>query len=177
MNLRSLPLLHWLRHTGVPLARPSILLVTLTALLITTLGYLGFLSTDDRLLKHLSDLTSEGRAMLRHQGVQHGIFITCLLLAGLFCLARGMRFSRRLWLLLLIIVGLGDFWRVMLPAVSLIVSLALGKPLSEIPAQEWTPVLPYLLLAGSFLILSLLLFLPPVNRWRKAMRQLATTST
>ena len=113
MNLRSLPLLHWLRHTGVPLARPSILLVTLTALLITTLGYLGFLSTDDGLLKHLPDLTSEGRAMVRHQGVQHGIFITCLLLAGLFCLARGMRFSRRLWLLLLIIVGLGDLWRVM----------------------------------------------------------------
>jgi hypothetical protein len=177
VNLRSSPFLHWLRHTGVPLARPGVLLVTLTALLITTLGYLGFLSTDDGLLKHLPDLTAEGRAMVRQGGIQHGIFITCLLLAGLFCLARGMRFSRRLWLLLLIIVALADLWRIMLPAVSLIVSLLLGKPLSEIPAQEWTPLLPYLLIAGSFFILSLLLFLPPVNRWRKAMRELATTST
>ena len=147
VNLQSNDLLHWLRHTGVPFARPGILLVTLTALLITALGYLVFLSTDDGLLRHLPDLTAEGRAMVRQGGIQHGIFITSLLLAGLFCLARGMRFSRRLWLLLLIIVALADLWRVMLPAVSLIVSLVLGKPLSEIPAQEWAPLLPYPLIA------------------------------
>jgi hypothetical protein len=173
--MRSSRFLHWLRQTGVPLARPGILLGTLTALLLTTLGYVGFMLADDTLSKHLPDLTPEGRALIRQGGIQQSLFLGCLLLGGLLCLARGWRFSRSLWLLLLIFVALADIWRVMPQAVSLVASLVLGKPLSEIPMQEWAPVLPYLIIAGSFLILSLLLFLPPVNRWRRAMRQLANT--
>jgi hypothetical protein len=176
VNRRSSPFVHWLSHSGVPLARPGILLLTITALLLNTLGYLGFLLADDTLLKHLPNLTPEGRALMRQSGIHHGIFIACVLMGGQFCLAKGWRYSTRLWLLILIFVALSDFWRVMSQAVSVIVSLVLGKPLGEIPTQEWAPLLPYLLIAGTFLILSLMLFLPPVNRWRKAMRELANIS-
>ncbi len=181
LNLRSSSFLHWLRHTGVPLARPGLLLVTLSALLLTTLGYVCIMLADDTLLriaeKHMPELTPEGRELLRQSGIHQTLFRASLLLGGLFCLARGWRFSRRFWLLILVFVALADFWRVLVPVVSLIVSLVLGTPLSQIPSQPWAPLLPTLLIACSFLVLSTLLFLPPVNRWRKALRQLAGTSS
>lgn len=181
MTQGSNSLLHWLRHTGVPLARPGPLLVALSALLLTTLGYMSIMLADDTLLrmaeKHMPEITAEGRELLRQSGIQQTLFRASLLIGGLFCLARGWRFSRRFWLLILVFVALSDFWRVLVPAVSLIVSLVLGTPLSEIPSQQWTPLLPSLLIACSFLVLSTLLFLPPINRWRKALRQIASTTT
>ncbi|MBC7617895.1 MAG: hypothetical protein H7293_02695 [Candidatus Saccharibacteria bacterium] len=180
MNPRSNPFLRWLHHTGVPLARPGLLLFTLSALLLTTLAYTCVMMADDTLVrvaeKHMPEITTEGRELLRQSRIHQSIFRTSLLLGGLFCLARGWRFSRRFWLLILVFVALSDFWRVLVPAVSLIVSLVLGTPLSQIPSHQWTPLLPTLLIACSFLVLTLLLFLPPISRWRKALRQLAGTT-
>ena len=181
MNLRSNPFLRWLRHTGVPLARPGLLLIALNALLLTTLGYVCIMLADDTLLrmaeKHLPELTPQGQELLRQSGIHQTLFRASLLLGGLFCLARGWRFSRRFWLLILVFVALSDFWRILVPAASLILSLVLGTPLSQIPSQQWTPLLPTLLITCSFLVLSLLLLLPPISRWRNALRQLAGTST
>ena len=180
VTIRHLPL-HWLRHTGVPLARPGLLLVALSSLLLTTLAYTWVMMADDTLLrvaeKHMPELTPEGRELLRQSRIHQSIFRTSLLLGGLFCLARGWRFSRRFWVLILVFVALSDLWLIMLTAVSLIASLMLGTPLDEIPSQQWMPLVPHLLIACSFLVLTLLLFLPPINRWRKALRQLAGTTT
>ena len=46
LNLRSDPFLRWLRHTGVPLARPGLLLVTSSALLLTTLRFMCVMLVD-----------------------------------------------------------------------------------------------------------------------------------
>ena len=46
LNLRSDPFLRWLHHTGVPLARPGLLLVALSALLLTTLRFMCVMLVD-----------------------------------------------------------------------------------------------------------------------------------
>ena len=146
MNLRLRSVLHWLRHTGVPLARPGLLLVALSALLLTTLAYTCIMLADDTLFrvaeKHMPELTPEGRELLRQSGIHQSIFRASLLLGGLFCLARGWRFSRRFWLLILVFVALSDLWLIMLTAVSLFVSLMLDRPGSYKSENPMKMVLP-----------------------------------
>jgi len=180
MMPRSNTFLHWLRHAGVPVARPGVLLVALAALLLTTLAYLGIMLTDDTLLlvaeKHMPELTSTGQTLMRQGAIQQGLFLVSLLLGGQFCLVKGLRFSRRIWLLILCFVALADLARVMLPAVTLIVNLVLGT-LSEVPAAQWAPLVKDLIIGACFLSASALLFLPPVGRWRMALRQLTGKTT
>lgn len=62
------PILYCLRHAGVRVARPGILLVALAWLLASTLAYAGIALGDDFLLRyaeqHLPDLTPAGRNLL-----------------------------------------------------------------------------------------------------------------
>ena len=60
VNLRTITLLHRLRHTGVPLARPGLLLVALSALLLTTLGYMCIMLADGAREASQACVLSEG---------------------------------------------------------------------------------------------------------------------
>ena len=147
--------LHWLRHAGVPVARPGLLQVALAGLLLTTLAYLGLMLADDTFLgimeKHGADssLTPEGMALVRRGFIAQSLFLNGLLLVGWLGLARGWRFARLVWLLLL------------------------GTELGEIPREQWLPVLAHLSVAAAFIVLSFLLFLPPAGRWYRALHQAA----
>ncbi|MDD3482430.1 hypothetical protein [Azovibrio restrictus] len=171
--------LHWLRHAGVPVARPGLLQVALAGLLLTTLAYLGLMLTDDTFLgimeKHGADssLTPEGMALVRRGFIAQSLFLNGLLLVGWFGLVRGWRFARLVWLLLLGLVALADLWRLLLPAIPLLVSLLLGTELGGIPREQWLPVLAHLSVAAAFIVLSFLLFLTPAGRWYRALRQAA----
>jgi hypothetical protein len=174
MTLRCPSFLQWLRHAGVAVARPGSLLLTLTALLVTTLAYLGVMLADDSLslfaAEHMPELTPEALALVRQGIVQQSFFLASLLLGGLFCLAQGWRFSRRIWLLVLCFVALADLSQLLLPSVSLLVSLAVGTPLGDIPLEQWLPVLKHLVIGACFLMATPLLFLSSVSRWRRALR-------
>lgn len=171
----------WLRHAGVPLARPGLLLVALTGLLLTTVFYLALMLTDDTLTQtlaeHLTDaeLTPEGLNAMRMGFVAQNFFAVTLLLVGWIGLAKGWRFARLIWLLLLGFAILSDLWRILLPAIPLIVSLMFDTPLSEIPREQWIPVMHNLLVGAAFFVLSALLFLPPIGRWYKALRHATNT--
>lgn len=165
----------WLRHAGVPVARPGLLLLALAGLLASTLAYLGITFWDNPLVQYadqyMPELTPAGKQMIATGSNQQAIFLAFLLLGAQFCLAKGWRFSRRIWLLVLFFVALANLPMVVLAAVPLIVNLLLETAPSEFPQERWFFLIGHLIVSVSFLLASILLFMPAVRRWRAALRE------
>jgi hypothetical protein len=167
----------WLRNAGVPVPRPGVLLLALAALLASTLAYLGIVLWDNPLVQYadqyMPELTPAGKQMVARGSNQQAIFLAFLLLGAQFCLAKGWRFSRRIWLLVLFFVALANLPMIVLAAIPLIVNLLVDAAASEVPQDRSFFLIGHLVVSVSFLVASILLFMPAVRRWRAALREQA----
>ena len=175
--------LSWLRHAGTPLARPTSVLIVQAGLLITTLIYIALMLGNSSWRNALSasafdaNITPEGMALIESSWIHQALFLAGLLLAGLWSLARGGRFSRGTWLLLLAFVSLGDFSRILLAMLSWLsdhLGQTSGTGLTDSP---WGALPAELLVGASYTFFNLLLFLPPTSNWYRMRKQLRQKSS